>query len=380
MKISSLSKEKVENRALSRAPKFPFRSERIMYYHSGRYALWHAMNVLCLPSGSEILVPSYNCGAEIDPLIKQGMKVKVYSVNAKLQIDFSDLRGKIDQNTKALLVIHYFGFPQPMEQLKSICDEKNLFLIEDCAHALLSSYGDRPLGSFGDVSIFSLKKILLLPDGGALVINNEELNEAERPKNPPLREELLNVGKRILSLTAVSPLFFMRGRFSDLLKKVQRKADGSTSFADPYAHFYDYRLKAERIDWGMSKVSRFLMGRIVEEGGIERIIDKRRRNFSFLLHELRDLPGVDTLIDDLPEGVCPFLFPIMVEKRDRVHNMLLEKGIFTFTTWKNFYPDLSWHSFPDAVHLKQHIISFSIHQGKSEDGLLKAIGALKETA
>jgi perosamine synthetase len=53
-------------------------------------------------------------------------------------------------------VTHFLGFPQPIDEVKKICGERTLFLIEDCAHALLSYHDGKPLGSYGDVSNFSL--------------------------------------------------------------------------------------------------------------------------------------------------------------------------------------------------------------------------------
>ena len=61
-------------------------------------------------------------------------------------------------NVKAILITHFLGFPQPIDEIKRICNERNLFLIEDCAHAFLSSYNGNPLGSYGDIAVFSLLK------------------------------------------------------------------------------------------------------------------------------------------------------------------------------------------------------------------------------
>ena len=87
------------------------------------------------------------------------------------------LENKITRQTRAVLIIHYFGFPQPIHKIREICNKKDVLLIEDCAHALFSSHGEEAIGSEGDLAIFSLRKTLPLPEGGGLLINNPELEK-----------------------------------------------------------------------------------------------------------------------------------------------------------------------------------------------------------
>jgi DegT/DnrJ/EryC1/StrS aminotransferase family len=76
----------------------------------------------------------------------------------------------LDQETKAILVIHEYGFPHPqLSELLEVAHERGIPLIEDCAHSLDSALDDRPLGSYGDFAIFSLPKVLPVASGGILV-------------------------------------------------------------------------------------------------------------------------------------------------------------------------------------------------------------------
>src|SRR5207245_6549749 len=78
-----------------------------------------------------------------------------------------------------LYLIHYVGFPGPVQELSVACRARRLLLIEDCAQALLSNCAERPLGSFGDVAIFSIRKTLPVPDGGALVAGTDRKSVGE---------------------------------------------------------------------------------------------------------------------------------------------------------------------------------------------------------
>jgi dTDP-4-amino-4,6-dideoxygalactose transaminase len=86
-----------------------------------------------------------------------------------------------ETGAKAVVLIHYFGFPQPVADVKALTQPLGVALIEDAAHALLSEADGRPLGTEGDVGIFCLHKGLGLPDGGALILNSPSLSVPAKP-------------------------------------------------------------------------------------------------------------------------------------------------------------------------------------------------------
>ena len=110
-----------------------------------RAAIFKACGLLSLGQGDEILAPAYNCGSEIDPLLRSGATVSLYRVDRNTNIDLADIERRITGRTKAIYVTHYFGFPQPqIMALKALCERGGIFLIEDCALALFSK-----LATFG---------------------------------------------------------------------------------------------------------------------------------------------------------------------------------------------------------------------------------------
>ena len=72
-------------------------------------------------------------------------------------------------HVQAILAPHYFGFPANIKSLVSLCKIYDVAVVEDCAHSFLTKIDDQPVGSFGDIAIFSMRKTLAIPDGGALV-------------------------------------------------------------------------------------------------------------------------------------------------------------------------------------------------------------------
>ncbi|HOO50938.1 MAG TPA: DegT/DnrJ/EryC1/StrS family aminotransferase, partial [Alphaproteobacteria bacterium] len=160
----------------SQSLRFPFNAQRGFYFFSARYALAGGIQALGIKAGDNVLLPSYSCGVEIDPFIYYGIHPRFYRIGYDLKADLDDLRQRLTSRVKAVLVTHFLGFPQPIEDIRRICEEKKVFLIEDCAHALLSCHETRTLGTFGDIAIFSLLKTLPVPNGGLLVINNENVS------------------------------------------------------------------------------------------------------------------------------------------------------------------------------------------------------------
>lgn len=87
-------------------------------------------------------------------------------------MDPASLRGAITARTKAIIVVHYAGYPVRLAEIRAIADEFGIPLIEDCAHALGATYGGKPIGTIGDYGLFSFQAIKHMStiDGGVLTI------------------------------------------------------------------------------------------------------------------------------------------------------------------------------------------------------------------
>lgn len=144
----------------------------------GRSALYLLLTSLRV-EGKEILVPALICDSITNTIIKAGASPVFIDVNpSNFTLDLEDLKAKITPKTVALLFVHYFGYVYPdIEKLKAITKKYRLFLIEDCAHSLGASYGNKKVGSIGDASIFSLTKNMPFLGGGVLATNNLSLND-----------------------------------------------------------------------------------------------------------------------------------------------------------------------------------------------------------
>lgn len=168
--------------------------KKISFFQNGREALKMGLKYLEIKKDDSLLVPCYICKELIISLQSAGIKVTYYKVQPNLHPDFDDLELQVDKQTKAVLMVHYFGFPQPVEKFQNFCRENHLKLIEDCAHIFGGKYSNKYLGTFGDIAFFSIRKIFPLPDGGLLVTPKD----TQIPEIPETKTRLRAIGSLLL--------------------------------------------------------------------------------------------------------------------------------------------------------------------------------------
>lgn len=131
----------------------------------------------------------HNCYATNSPIIHNNFKIKWVDIDPKtLNMDLDDLERKITPKTKAIIVVHWGGYPVNLERLRLIQEKAfRLYgfkpaIIEDCAHAMGSSYKNNLIGTHGNICTFSLQAIkhITSVDGGLLFVPHEELNKRAR--------------------------------------------------------------------------------------------------------------------------------------------------------------------------------------------------------
>jgi perosamine synthetase len=145
---------------------------------NGTVALHVALVALGIGPGDEVIVPTLTYISSVNSISYTGAKpVFVDSEPEYWQMDASKIVAKITKATKAIMVVHLYGHPCDMKKIKDICDEHNLFLVEDCAEAIGTLYHNEHVGRFGDISTFSFfgNKTITTGEGGMVVTNNTTL-------------------------------------------------------------------------------------------------------------------------------------------------------------------------------------------------------------
>jgi hypothetical protein len=164
-------------------------------------------------------LPEYICEVVLHPLDQLGLRYRYYSVDDRLVPKWNELPGLVDEQTRAIMMVHYFGQPQDIPAFQSFCNKYKLLLIEDNAHGHGGTFNDQPLGSFGDIGISSPHKTLNTISGGVLWLKNSKLEPT--PVLPIYPVSLDQHVKRILLNPFLNLQYFIkkalqkRPRFED---------------------------------------------------------------------------------------------------------------------------------------------------------------------
>lgn len=143
--------------------------------HSCTAALEMAALLLDISDGDEVIMPSYTFVSTANAIaLRGGVPVFVDIRADTLNIDEGLIEDAITQKTKAIFVVHYAGVPCEMDIILAIAKKHKLYVVEDAAQALTSTYKQRSAGSIGDLSCFSFHetKNIISGEGGCLCINN----------------------------------------------------------------------------------------------------------------------------------------------------------------------------------------------------------------
>ena len=153
-----------------------FEVNKAFAFNAGRSALLAILRALSLPLGSQIAVQAFTCNAVINPIIKAGYRPVYVDIDDDLNLDVSKLKQRLGE-VRGIIVQHTFGMPAKIKEICALAKEKNIFVIEDCAHALGVSLGGQPLGSFGDAAFFSFgrDKVISSTYGGLALAKNQTI-------------------------------------------------------------------------------------------------------------------------------------------------------------------------------------------------------------
>lgn len=156
----------------------------ILTLNSATSGLTLGLRLFNLKNDDEVLSSPLTCTATNFPILANDLKIKWVDVDPiTCNIDLNDLKNKITENTKVLMLIHWAGIPNHLYEINKILDEKEkefgfrIQIIEDCAHAFGSKYDNKFIGTHGNIAVFSLQAIkhLTAVDGGLIFLPNEEL-------------------------------------------------------------------------------------------------------------------------------------------------------------------------------------------------------------
>ncbi|MEM2109730.1 MAG: DegT/DnrJ/EryC1/StrS family aminotransferase [Candidatus Odinarchaeota archaeon] len=147
---------------------------------NGTAALDIALKALKISQGDEVIVPDFTFISTVNSILFQNAKPVFADIEEKFfTIDVNDVLEKITGKTKAIICVHLFGQPCDLEALGEICEDRHLFLVEDCAQAHGAVYNSVKTGSKG-IGCFSFYATKNMTTGEGGIVTTNDKNIAER--------------------------------------------------------------------------------------------------------------------------------------------------------------------------------------------------------
>ncbi|NLZ43524.1 MAG: DegT/DnrJ/EryC1/StrS family aminotransferase [Clostridia bacterium] len=254
---------------------------------SGTAALHLILLALGIGAGDEVITTPFSFVASANCILYAGAKPVFADIDPEtLNLDPKEAEARITPRTKAILVVHVFGFPAAMDEFRRIAAENGVFLIEDACEAIGARWRGEPAGGLGTMGAFAFypNKQVTTGEGGMVVTNEEGYAELVR--------SLSNQGRR-----------------------------PNDSWLTHERLGYNYRLDELSAALGCAQLDR-----------LPEILAARERVAAWYQEELREIPELNLPQDRLVPGVKPSWFLYVVrfsspELRERVAAALAEEGI-----------------------------------------------------
>src|SRR3989338_5399062 len=166
-----------------------YQCEDVIITQSGRYALYLLLSTI-VEKEDEVLIQAFTCLVVPNAVMWSGARPIFVDIDKNTyNFDLNDFKKKITKKTKAVIVQHTFGIAAQIDEIRNICNQIGIFLIEDCAHSIGAKLHSKLVGTFGDAAIFSFNqdKVVSGVNGGLMIINNNFLLNKMKSKTEILK-------------------------------------------------------------------------------------------------------------------------------------------------------------------------------------------------
>lgn len=334
---------------------------------NGTDALILALKALGIKEGDEVITTSYTFFATAEAIGFVGAKPVFVDVDlATYNMIPEKIEEKINEKTKAIIAVHIFGQPCPMDKINEIAKKHNVYVVEDAAQAVNASYKGKKIGTLSDIACFSFfptKNLGCAGDGGMVVTNSEDLAVILRALRVHGSGEK---GQKAYNL------------LNNIEEEVQEDAADQTVY-NPLK-YYNYLIgHNSRLDEIQAAILRIKL-RKIEEWTNRRIEMAKRYDEAF-----NDMDLVIPAVQEQGKHVY-HLYILQSEKREELTAFLREKGIVTGTYYpvpmhlQKVFKDLSYKEgdLPNAEYLSKRTFAIPLFAELTEEEQDEIIAAIKE--
>ncbi len=350
---------------------------------SGRASIALALKHAGIKKEDEVLIPAYHCEAMVAPAKWRQAQIVFYRINPDTSAQLEDIAAKITSKTRAILVTHYFGFEQPLQNIKELCEKHNMILIEDCAHAMFGISSGKGIGTTGDYAIGSCMKFLPIYEGGMLCSSKQNLDGISL--SPPSVKFQLKSAANTLEASINYNRLGRLGRLGQSAKLFLKTKDIIWNLLknSPLGQD-DVKLGPSSSEggfgldeaWIHKKISWFSL-QIIRHSTLEKVAKQRQQNYLSMLSTLTNLPNCRVLFKTLPEHTVPWVFPIYVDDPDRFFQPLKMQGVPVWRFGEFLDKTVTKEVCPISVEYSKHIFQFPCHQSLTANDIEWMLNKIK---
>lgn len=324
--------------------------------YKGRQAIEIALRLLNLPKESAVAINGFTCFAVYQAIANAGLKVDYIDIE-KDNLNFSpkQLENALKKNPqiKVVIIQNTLGYPAEVEEITSICKEKNIVLIEDLAHSIGGKFGDFVILSF------SQDKLIDAISGGALIIRNKKNTKLDvlAQKNS-IKDRFYPLFTYVIRNTYSVGAGKIIHKILKKLNLLSKPMDNNTG-PNTIAPWYCSLAKEEFDNLEINLNHRKKIALIYSKN-----IDKRILSLKII----KNIPNSTNL-----------RFPIFVNKRADLINFLTKRDIFVSDIWydapiapKRYMLRTNYnHECPNAEKISELILNLPTHKNVSEEDATK---------
>ncbi|MBF0351735.1 MAG: DegT/DnrJ/EryC1/StrS family aminotransferase [SAR324 cluster bacterium] len=312
-----------------------------------RTALKYGLMALNLGRGDKILIPQMICDVVLHPLQQLGIQPVYYEVEPYFSPQWEKLESVVNEQTKAIFMVHYFGQPQDVGRFQDFARKHRLFLIEDNAHGHGSLWQGKFLGTYGDIGITSPRKTFSIPHGAYLFLNNYPSTLPEFPALP-VNFFKQQIKSRLKTLIQHYPAL-------DIRKKIRPPYEKQGVF-----------LESEVSDWAMNeKVHQYMNKQ--DLAGVLKI----RQQIYHIWEAWTSQQGLKPLFPKLFHETVPMIFAAYTQTQQesiRWFEWGFQHGIDVHS-WPSLPPEIV-RADSQAMRYWERLVCFPIHQEMNPEHLV----------
>lgn len=313
--------------------------------NSGTSALHLALAIAGVGPGDEVILPPQTFVASAHAILMCGATPVFADIQPSTgNVDPASVRMRITSRTKAIMPVHWGGYPCDMDEIAAIAQEDDVAVVEDAAHALGATYKGKPVGTLSRFTAFSFQAIkhLTTGDGGALCCQREEDHQAARRRRwfgiDRERDQPSILGERVYDLNEIGFKYHM----NDVAAAV-----GLGNLPDVRAHLNRHRQIASAYRQGLDGIA-----------------------------------GLTLLEEKADRESAHWFFNVLVERREDFVRALKARGIPSNVVHQRIDCNCVFggrrRDLPGQDFFDQRQIALPVHAAMNDDDVFEVIGAARD--